>query len=131
MSDYKDKVTRGRWKGVGENGCYDNRRNDWELVNDDTDEATSAPITLDDGKVIAFVVCEESGPDADAEFDANAQLIAEAGTVLHETGYTPRELAEQRAELLAALKKIDFDWDGEPEDMFAARAAIARCEAAQ
>jgi hypothetical protein len=29
---------------------------------------------------------------------ANADLIAEAGTVLHETGLTPRQLAEQRAE---------------------------------
>lgn len=27
--------------------------------------------------------------------DANARLIAEVGTVYHETGLTPRELAEQ------------------------------------
>lgn len=33
--------------------------------------------------------------------EADARLIAEAGTVAHETGLTPRQLAEQRAELLA------------------------------
>lgn len=35
---------------------------------------------------------------------ANAKLFAEAGTVANETGLTPRQLAEQRAELLIALK---------------------------
>ena len=39
-----------------------------------------------------------------SESEANASLIAEAGTVYHETGLTPRELAEQRAELLEALE---------------------------
>lgn len=34
---------------------------------------------------------------------SNAALIAEAGTVYHETGLTPRQLAEHRDELLAAL----------------------------
>jgi len=29
-------------------------------------------------------------------------------------------------ELYAALEKIVLDWDGEPEDMFAARAALAK-----
>lgn len=37
------------------------------------------------------------------EQETNARLIAEAGTVYHETGLTPRQLAEQRAELLEAL----------------------------
>lgn len=41
------------------------------------------------------------GIDADAR--ANARLIAEAGTVATETGLTPRQLAEQRKELLEAL----------------------------
>lgn len=42
--------------------------------------------------------------EADISED-HAHLIAEAGTVYHETGLTPRQLAEQRAELLAALKE--------------------------
>jgi len=40
-----------------------------------------------------------------ADFD-NARLFTEAGTVVHETGLTPRQLAEQRAELLEALRGI-------------------------
>ena len=32
------------------------------------------------------------------EADANANLIAEGGTVYHETGLTPRQLVEQRSE---------------------------------
>ena len=35
---------------------------------------------------------------------ANAQLIAEAGTVAHETGKTPRELAKENARLREALE---------------------------
>lgn len=34
---------------------------------------------------------------------ANAQLIAEAGTVANETGKTPRQLADSNKELLEAL----------------------------
>jgi hypothetical protein len=38
--------------------------------------------------------------------DANGELIAEAGTVTNETGYTPRQLANQKAELLKALNEL-------------------------
>lgn len=54
-----------------------------------------------DGRDIGAV----DGPQTD-EREALARLIAEAGTVLHETGLTPRQLAEQRAELLEALKRL-------------------------
>lgn len=37
---------------------------------------------------------------------ANAQLIAEAGTVANETGKTPRQLAEENKMLLEALKGL-------------------------
>jgi len=40
------------------------------------------------------------------EAEANAALIAEAGTVAHETGKTPRQLAEENRELLKALKSV-------------------------
>lgn len=36
------------------------------------------------------------------------RVIAEAGTVLHETGLTPRQLAEQRAELLEGFRQVAF-----------------------
>jgi len=42
----------------------------------------------------------------DVEDKANAKLIAEAGTVTNECGLTPRQLLEQRNELLEALKEI-------------------------
>lgn len=48
--------------------------------------------------------------DTDATAEANARLIAAA------------------PDLLAALKKIVFDWDGEPEDMIEAQEAIAKAE---
>ena len=38
------------------------------------------------------------------ERDSNAALIAEAGTVYHETGKTPARLAEENRELLEALE---------------------------
>jgi hypothetical protein len=42
------------------------------------------------------------------ELQARGDLIAEAGTVLHETGRTPRQLVEERAELLKALESIAY-----------------------
>lgn len=41
---------------------------------------------------------------SEAQGWADAHLIAEAFNVHHETGLTPRQLAEQRAELLEALE---------------------------
>ena len=43
-----------------------------------------------------------------AEALANAALIAEAGTVYHETGYTPRQLMQQRDDTAAQFEKV---WD--------------------
>jgi hypothetical protein len=45
------------------------------------------------------------------ELEANAALIAEAGTVYHETGLTPREILAQRDEAMAELMEIkDYLW---------------------
>lgn len=70
-----------------------------------------------------------------AEMKANASLIAEAGTVLHETGLTPRQLAEERARLLEALRGLydelerdhyGADYAPEPDEpMGIAKAALA------
>ena len=38
--------------------------------------------------------------------EADAKLMAEAGNVANETGCTPRQLTEQKAELLEALKRF-------------------------
>ncbi len=65
--------------------------------------------------------------------EANAHLMAEAGTVASETGLTPRQLAEQREELLEALERMTMhakSMVGEPYHDFnwivQAEAAIAR-----
>ena len=70
--------------------------------------------------------------------EADARLIAEAFNVAHETGLTPRQLAEQRAELLAIAKSFVAnieEWDGEPlpgqrwhKEFFAAKALIAKAQ---
>lgn len=66
------------------------------------------------------------------EAEANARLIAEAGTVYHETGLTPRQLADQRAELLEALRELateEYRDDDDPilhKARSKARAAIQR-----
>ena len=55
-------------------------------------------------KEIAFTRNQSFDPAGDNE--ANANLIAEAFNVLHETGLTPRQLDEQRRELLEALEDV-------------------------
>lgn len=40
------------------------------------------------------------------EAEANAKLIAEAGTVVNETGKMPRQLADENKELLEALTEL-------------------------
>lgn len=65
---------------------------------------------------------------------ANAKLIEEAFNVATETGRTPRQLADDRAELLVALRLMldtTRHCDGRPyqSSFDAARAAIAKAEA--
>lgn len=50
-------------------------------------------------------ICDVRGSDGQP-FLANAALIAEAGTVHHETGLTPRQLVEQRDALAKALEDV-------------------------
>lgn len=70
-----------------------------------------------------------------AEQNANARLIIEAGNVANETGLTPRQLAEQRAELLSACERLLSDFKGviarrvvrsADETIAEAEAAVAR-----
>ena len=97
-------------------------------------------VDAEGNRSLPFVSCKH--------FDAgdNARLIAEAGTVFHNTGLTPRQLVAQRDELLAMLKLAEAgladigDADREPGDdlawcerraaepLPAIRAALAKCE---
>ena len=65
--------------------------------------------------------------------EADAVLIAEAGAVLHETGRTPRQLVEERAELLEVLcdvlriaKAASIGVTGNAKRIARADAAIAK-----
>jgi hypothetical protein len=77
---------------------------------------------LSDEKHVANVSCQTpfkrgNGCKAQcAERDANAHLIAEAGTVHHETGCTPRQLLEQRDNAWQELRKIREAISANPEE---------------
>ena len=75
------KPTPGEWRAecVGSYGRHDNPADLYEITNGHT-------------RIAEYVDARD------------APLLAEAGTIYHETGLTPRQLAEQRAELLAALR---------------------------
>jgi len=92
---YKENITPGEWKVVD---CYDGLCIGMGsyLENSSTFYAKHR------------WDCADDDPDAlgDPECEANAQLIAEAGTVCNETGKTPRELQQERDEALAALKQV-------------------------
>lgn len=64
------------------------------------------------------------------ETKANAGLIAEAFNVHRETGLTPRQLAEQRAGLLAALKAVMTDHEADKYEPFLTVETVEMVEAA-
>lgn len=61
--------------------------------------------------------------------EANAGLVAEAFNTLDEIGLTPRQLAEQRAELLEALRL--FVEHAEQVDVGGGDAVVTTCESLQ
>lgn len=81
----------------------------WRAYRDDYHEVWS----VEAGDTIADLwrMDEEThsrDPLQEEEAEANAQLIAEAGTVLHETGLRPRELVERVGQMMALLKRVHF-----------------------
>jgi len=129
MSADKSKPTAGKWKVV--------QCKHWGLgVEAPAGDGTVYRIAGDIGGQTRK---DESGNWSDhSEAETNASLIAEAGNVYHETGLTPRQLAEQRGKLLSQLRimcgKFEGcmgDWEN-PEfhdEYNAALAIIAKCEA--
>jgi len=93
-------------------------------------EVTPGPWTVIDGTTVlsadpSVAICDAFPADkAGNEYrygessNANARLIAEAGTVLHETGLTPRQLAD----LVARLK---LEAQGHAQEARTANATIA------
>lgn len=89
-------------------------------------------IEADGVKSLPFVACKHQ------DMQANAALIAEAGTVHHETGLTPRQLVEQRDALAETLQKLasafmsHTRWNGDPPaEVAEARAALALVKGAK
>ena len=62
-----------------------------------------------DSEWIAYVRGSGDGDNVE-EREANAELIAEAFNVTNESGLTPRQLLEQRNELLDLMKDIYNKW---------------------
>ena len=69
-------------------------------------------VMCDSGYYIA--TCHD-GVRSESNAIANARLIAEAGTVFHNTGLSPVQLVEQRDELMAACKKL-VEWEAREKD---------------
>jgi hypothetical protein len=114
------KPTPGPWEVRGIGGPWEQR----------------LPIRAPNWGVVAHVGVDPGLPHWDGPQRANARLIAEAGTVHHETGLTPRQLVERVKELEKALNGLlqevdlaglgtakDFGW---PRVTSAARAALPK-----
>ncbi len=81
----------------------------WKAIASGID-AITVSTTLRSGRRVPFrVACCKDGDIEQVQ--ANARLIAEAGTVAHETGLTPRQLAERCKELEAALRDMLREFD--------------------
>jgi hypothetical protein len=96
-------------------------------------------VVITEALVVGDIVClspEEIGyEDSAKNWEANAALIIEAGTVYHETGRTPRQLADERDDAIKALAGILSIYDNDDEKVndhriAAARAIIAKVEKA-
>jgi hypothetical protein len=73
----------------------------WAAEYDDDSDYLSVMERLDtQGQNDGVTICRLHG-------EASADLIAEAGTVHHETGLTPRQLVEQRDALVERVKELE------------------------
>lgn len=74
----------------------------WEVFDPEGTESTYG-ISAQCGTAVVWMGCSPN--DGICNLD-DALLIAEAGTVFHTTGLTPRQLADLNAEMVEALQKI-------------------------
>lgn len=102
----------------------------WVAEYDDDSDYLNVMERLDtQGKYEGVTICRLHG-------EASADLIAEAGTVFHNTGLSPVQLVEMVKELKAAMKQISEiedqmygdDWEEIEEAREIADAALAKCE---
>lgn len=111
-TDTKPKHTPGTWKAhhipetVVEDGVVKPTEGMKRVVHAQRHDELGRRVT----QFVAEVFEQAAHPE---QGEVNAQLIAEAGTVATETGLTPRQLAEQRQELLQALEECAGDLESE------------------
>jgi hypothetical protein len=101
------KGTPGPWFGMID-GKFNNKKNSWSLDDDDAACSECAPVTLADGKVVAFAVASDDVVFCDDRVTANANLIAAA------------------PDLLEALQAVLRIADRATDEFDMARAAIAK-----
>lgn len=89
-------------------------------------EAFDVRVYTDDFLICAADVTYSEYPESKDEIKANFNLFAEAGTVFHETGLSPRQIMEQRDELLAIATNGHADVLGLPCGDLLAAANILR-----
>lgn len=75
-----------------------------------------------------YMICDVNQDIVVGDHTQNAKLIAEAGTVFHETGLTPRELNRQRNELKELVLAITEGVEINKEFVKACKAAITNAE---
>lgn len=86
-----------------------------------------------DGTIIAQIMGRVGNGDSfDGTEHLDANTIVETFNVFTETGLTPRQLAEQRAELLEALEKvrclmIEISCEGQPMTEAQAKQVVSTC----
>lgn len=66
--------------------------------------------------VVSYEIAEITGYRIDGSDEIDARLMAEAGTVAHETGLTPRQLVERVKELEEVVRELVAYDESDHED---------------
>ncbi len=113
-------ITQGKWEAANKGKGFD--MNNMRHIFIKTDKFTI-------GRIDGYKDGKSCGHDAISMDEAvnNAALIAEAGTIYNETGFTPKQLAEQKTDLLSTLRYAVQFIDNAPSRKFIEQ-AIADAE---
>lgn len=88
----------------------------WRFHQRSTDEAHNGSVYAEPLPGQAYAVAMQPKYVSNEQWAVDAAILAEAGTVYTDTGLTPRQLMEQRDELLEALKRLRLDYVNLLED---------------
>ena len=110
--------TAGPWRAVAP--TVERRKDVFASVRTNSDGAHGFP-------TCEFEIMADGYKNSEAA--ANARLIAEAGTVRHETGLTPRELADRLAAVCREAEQIKIEWKRFREEFLKSAEMIAAAPA--